>query len=40
MERMGYSQIMTTQKHLHTLPNVGDKALANFEFVRRRASES
>jgi len=38
MERMGHSQIMTTQKYLHTLPDADDKALAAFEAVRGRAS--
>jgi len=37
MERMGHSQIMTTQKYLHTLPDADDKALAAFESVRRRS---
>jgi site-specific recombinase XerD len=36
MERMGRSQIMTTQKYLHRLPDGDDKALAAFESVRRR----
>jgi len=36
MERMGHSQIMTTQKYLHTLPDADWKALAAFESVRRR----
>ena len=36
MERMGHSQIMTTQKYLHTLPDADKKALAAFESVRRR----
>lgn len=36
MERMGHSQIMTTQKYLHTLPDADDKALAAFQSVRRR----
>ena len=36
MERMGHSQIMTTQKYLHSLPDAQDKALAAFETVRRR----
>ena len=40
MERMGHSQIMTTQKYLHTLPDADDKALAAFESVRNRASAS
>jgi integrase len=38
MERMGHSQIMTTQKYLHTLPDADDKALAAFEAIRDRAS--
>lgn len=37
MERMGHSQIMTTQKYLHTLPEADDKALAAFESVRSRS---
>jgi integrase len=37
MERMGHSQIMTTQKYLHTLPDADDKALAAFEAVHRPA---
>jgi len=36
MERMGHSQIMTTQKYLHTLPDADEKALAAFEAVRDR----
>ena len=36
MERMGHSQIMTTQKYLHTLPDAQDKALAAFGAVRQR----
>jgi integrase len=38
MERMGHSQIMTTQKYLHTLPDADEKALAAFETIRRRGS--
>jgi len=37
MERMGHSQIMTTQKYLHTLPDADDKALAAFEAIRTRS---
>jgi len=33
---MGHSQIMTTQKYLHTLPDADDRALAAFERVRAR----
>ena len=36
MDRMGHSQIMTTQKYLHTLPDADDKALKDFEAVRSR----
>ena len=36
MERMGHSQIMTTQKYLHTLPDADDLALTAFEAVRAR----
>ena len=36
MERMGHSQIMTTQRYLHTLPEAQDEALAAFERVRTR----
>lgn len=39
MERMGHSQIMTTQRYLHTLPDAGDKALAAFEAVRSRPQQ-
>lgn len=38
MERMGHSQIMTTQKYLHTLADADDKALAAFESVRQRST--
>ena len=38
MERMGHSQIMTTQKYLHTLPDSDDKALTAFEAVRGRSA--
>ena len=38
MERMGHTQIMTTQKYLHTLPDADDRALAAFEAVRRRST--
>lgn len=40
MERMGHSQIMTTRKYLHTLPDADDTALPAFESVRHRASTS
>ena len=40
IERIGNLQIMRTQKYPHTLPDADDKALAAFEFVRKRASRS
>jgi integrase len=40
MQRMGHSQIMTTQKYLHTLPDADDKALAAFESIRGRPAAS
>lgn len=36
MERMGHTQIMTTQRYLHTLPEARDEALAAFERIRMR----
>lgn len=36
MERIGHSQIMTTQQYLHTLPAAQDEALAAFERIRTR----
>jgi integrase len=36
MDRMGHSQIQTTQKYLHTLPDADDKALDAFTAVRNR----
>ncbi len=36
MERMGHSQIQTTQKYLHTLPDADDRALAAFRRTRGR----
>ncbi|WP_019872964.1 tyrosine-type recombinase/integrase [Sporichthya polymorpha] len=36
MERMGHSQIQTTQKYLHTLPEADDRALKAFQRTRRR----
>ena len=38
MERMSHSQIMTTQKYLHTLPDADKGALAAFESIRRRGA--
>jgi integrase len=34
MARMGHSQVTTTQRYLHTLPDADDHALAAFERVR------
>jgi integrase len=36
MDRMGHSQIQTTQKYLHSLPDTDDTAIAAFERTRRR----
>lgn len=36
MERIGHSQIMTTQKYLHTLPEAQDEELVAFERIRTR----
>ena len=38
MDRLGHSQIQTTQKYLHSLPDADDKALAAFEAIRDRAA--
>jgi len=38
MDRMGHSQIQTTQRYLHTLPDAEDRALAAFQQTRERAS--
>ncbi|MGH8891886.1 MAG: tyrosine-type recombinase/integrase [Actinomycetes bacterium] len=36
MERLGHSQIQTTQKYLHTLPDADDSALEAFTRIRHR----
>ena len=36
MQRLGHSQIQTTQKYLHTLPDADDTALEAFTRIRRR----
>jgi integrase len=36
MDRLGHSQIQTTQKYLHTLPDADDKALDAFTRIRSR----
>ncbi len=36
MDRMGHSQIQTTQKYLHSLPDADDRALAAFQLTRSR----
>ena len=36
MDRMGHSQIQTTQKYLHALPDADDSALNAFQRTRRR----
>jgi site-specific recombinase XerD len=35
MDRMGHSQIQTTQRHLHSLPDADEKALAAFQRTRK-----
>jgi hypothetical protein len=34
MERLGHTQIQTTQRYQHTLPDTDDKALEAFERIR------
>jgi site-specific recombinase XerD len=34
MDRLGHTQIQTTQRYLHTLPDADDKALEAFERIR------
>jgi integrase len=36
MDRMGHSQIQTTQKYLHSLPDADETAIAAFERTRQR----
>lgn len=36
MDRLGYRQITTTQQHLGSLPDAGERALKAFEAVRSR----
>lgn len=36
MERMGHSQIQTTQRYLHALPDADDRAVAAFQRTRAR----
>lgn len=36
MERMGHSQIQTTQKYLHTLPDTGDRNLDALDRVQTK----
>lgn len=38
MDRLGHSQIQTTQQYLHSLPDADEKALAAFQRVRRGTS--
>lgn len=39
MDRLGHSQIQTTQRYLHSLPHADEKALAAFERTRKRAGQ-
>ena len=39
MDRMGHSQIQTTQRYLHSLPDGDDKALAAFQRIRTQAKD-
>jgi len=39
MERLGHTQIQTTQRYLHSLPDADEKALAAFQRTRKRAQE-
>jgi integrase len=39
MDRMGHSQIQTTQKYLHSLPDADDTAIAAFQRTRRRRKD-
>lgn len=39
MDRIGHSQIQTTQKYLHALPDADDRALNAFQRTRRRPRE-
>jgi len=36
-ERLGHSDISTTQRYLHTLPDAGDAALDEFSKIRNRS---
>ena len=38
MDRMGHTQIQTTQKYLHTLDGADERALAAFHTIRNRTS--
>jgi site-specific recombinase XerD len=37
MDRLGHSQIQTTQKYLHTLPEADEQALAALTRIESRA---
>jgi site-specific recombinase XerD len=36
MDRLGHSQIQTTQKYLHSLPDADDTAITAFQRTRQR----
>jgi len=40
MDRMGHSQIQTTQKYLHSLPDADDTAIAAFQRTRQRHTDA
>lgn len=40
MERLGHSQIQTTQQYLHTLPEADRQAFQAFQRVRGRTSSA
>ena len=39
MDRLGHSQIQTTQKYLHSLPDADDTAITAFQLTRHRHRE-
>jgi len=39
-ERLGHASIMTTQRYLHTLPDVDETAVEAFSRIRNRSPRS